>query len=303
MCRSSAQGGRRCPGGYSHTRANQAARQRLSRAHRALHTAETTGDPSAVATARRRLDTARTAVADTRTAAVALRSPLVLPMPAGAPVTERRLGGSVAETSLVTYADGTTLIRKVHGHRAANDADPVALTDAEELAPHVLAAVGLRAAAVHRTAATEVHMEFVHGRIGDDVVAYGATVPSEIRDSDEGRVLGLADHLMMNTDRNEGNWIQTDDGHIVGIDHGGAFEHTATSSSPFAGALYDATGSEPLPAARNDFSPADMATVGHRLEALRPEFERLNRGDWHTAMMRRHRQIANAATGTTHHIT
>jgi hypothetical protein len=56
MCRA---GGRRCPGGHSHSKANQAARQRLSRANRALTAAHAAGDPTKIEAAQQKLTKAQ----------------------------------------------------------------------------------------------------------------------------------------------------------------------------------------------------------------------------------------------------
>lgn len=58
MCRAAAEGGRRCPGGHSTGRDAQTARQRLSRARRALAGAEASGDPATVSAARTRVEDA-----------------------------------------------------------------------------------------------------------------------------------------------------------------------------------------------------------------------------------------------------
>ncbi|MEU8364966.1 helix-turn-helix domain-containing protein [Nonomuraea sp. NPDC048882] len=58
MCRSKEHGGRRCPGGHSSTRQAQAARQRLSRARKALSAAQAAGDPAAIRSVLDRLDDA-----------------------------------------------------------------------------------------------------------------------------------------------------------------------------------------------------------------------------------------------------
>jgi hypothetical protein len=56
MCRSKAQCPRpRCPGGHGDTREMQTARQRLSRARRALEQAEATGDQPGITLHRERL--------------------------------------------------------------------------------------------------------------------------------------------------------------------------------------------------------------------------------------------------------
>jgi hypothetical protein len=153
-----------------------------------------------------------------------------------------------------------------------------------------------------------VHIEYIEGRQGSEIAGYGP-VPDTVLDSHDGRLLGLADHLMANTDRNPENWITTEDGRVVGIDHGTAFEFAGAdyeqtyADGPFAARLYDHTGpDDPVPAARNDFTPADMATLHGRLDALRPQFERTGRGEWHTAMMRRFAAIEHAAHGSTNRI-
>jgi hypothetical protein len=148
--------------------------------------------------------------------------------------------------------------------RAADIGDPIAMTDAEELAAKLLAAVGLRSAIVHRTAPTEVYMEHVHGRLGVEVVGWGPAVPLAILASDDGRLLGLADAYVLNFDRND---EVTHDGRVLGVDHGSAkFEDaSAVPSSPFAHFLYElgADGGARI-APTNDFSPTDMAAIGQR---------------------------------------
>jgi hypothetical protein len=66
MCRSQAEGGRRCPGGHSDSREMQRARQRLCRARRALAGAERGDDQSAIGTARERVTEAQKGIHVTR---------------------------------------------------------------------------------------------------------------------------------------------------------------------------------------------------------------------------------------------
>ncbi|NUT91257.1 MAG: hypothetical protein HOY78_04430 [Saccharothrix sp.] len=305
MCRT---GGRRCPGSHGSSRATQNTRKSVSRAKAALRAAKAAGDEDAIAAARQRLTDARAAHEQARNTLCRNDEPAphggdvtarALRPPAEPPTTVEPLGdGSVSDTELLTYPDGTRLVRKHNGAKAREcGADPLELTDAEELAPHVLDAVGLNYAAVHRTASDEVLMEFVDGRSGTDVTGGGRLSDTD-RDSHDGRLLGLADHLIGNLDRNPDNWLKTPDGRLVGIDHGAAFDANRFSSSPFARALYDT--SNPVPELRdNQFTPADLDHVGRRLEALRPEFEKHGRADWHDSVMRRHRELADHATGTT----
>lgn len=292
MCRT---GGRRCPGsGYSSTRANMAARQRLSRARRAFSAAEASDEPAVLASAAQRLLEAREAVnrsidnyengcpAGDATSArdYSVDRPGSLLLPAGEPSTVHRLSGLTAYTDLLTFSDGSRVIRKDHSRlKHSGEDDLAAYSDAEELAPSVLAAVGLRSAKVRRTGPDEIHIEYVDGQSGEDLTPWGRDIPAEVRDSDDGRALGLADDLLATADRNPGNWIRTDDGRLVGIDHGSAFWQTDTTTSPFV---------------RTDYSRSELERVGKRLQALRPKFDHLGRGDWHEAMMRRHHNLSNA---------
>ncbi|MFD7658710.1 hypothetical protein ACFV4N_32450 [Actinosynnema sp. NPDC059797] len=307
MCRA---GGRRCPNAGG--RSTQNTRKAVSRARAALRAARAAGDGEAIDAARQRLDAARAAHREAKAAGHRhdaaghggdVTAARVLRLPAGQP-SARPLGdGSMGDTELVTYPDGTRLVRKRNGSKAeACGADPVRLTDAEDLAPHVMAAVGLPYAAVHRTAPDEVLMEYVEGRSGTHLTG-GRHVPDDYTDSPDGRLLGLLDHITANRDRNSDNWIRTDQGRLVGIDHGDAFNGDVFTTSPFARTLYDHSDRIPTLRDNNEFSPADMDRLGRRLQALRPQFERRGRADWHDAMMRRHREVAARATGTTDLIT
>ncbi|WP_326567391.1 hypothetical protein VSH64_36985 [Amycolatopsis rhabdoformis] len=68
MCRASAEGGRRCAGGSSRTRAHGAIRQRVSRARRAVAEATAAGDTAAVTSANARLTEATEALTAHNTA-------------------------------------------------------------------------------------------------------------------------------------------------------------------------------------------------------------------------------------------
>lgn len=222
------------------------------------------------------------------------------------PVSRRRLGGSTAYTDLVEYADGSQLIHKVNGSRATSAGyDPVQITDAEVLGARVLDTLGLRAAEVHRDAPTELWMEFIDGRLGGEAYGWADALPRDVLDSVEARRLGLADYLMVATDRNPGNWIVDRDGRLVGIDNGSSWlEGTNVdwpTSSPFARDLYERA-AEGLPrtlAEQIDISAADLAEARRRLEVLRPEFEAAGRLDWLQLTLSRLDLLEQRATGTT----
>lgn len=202
------------------------------------------------------------------------------------PASVRPLGGGmVGETDQVIYRDGQRLVRKGYGQRLEGIRDAVDATDAEELGPLVVNAVGSRAPAVVRDGTRRVWMEMADGQIGADIVPWGGSVPADVYEGDDAVLLGLADSLMANADRNTGNWLM-----------GAAFESGAAPEylADFAGHFVGPDGW----AATNDMSPADMATIGRRLRGLRPDFERLGHLDWWDDMMDRMDILTRAASGT-----
>jgi hypothetical protein len=208
-------------------------------------------------------------------------------------------GGAFGDVRRVTYQDGKTLVRKEYGSRAegARTGGLKAQTDAEQLAPLVIRAVGSRAPAVLRTGEREMYMTHVDGKLGDDLVQYGDIAPKTITDSDNGRLLGLADALMAHSDRNPGNWIITSGG-LTGIDHGFAFMPNNMSLMGVNPFVTHFLGTANRWARTNDMSPADMAVIRGRLLALRPDFEHIGRGKWFEAMMGRMGKLESAASGT-----
>ena len=193
-----------------------------------------------------------------------------------------RLGGMSARTDLVTFADGTKLVHKSPGNRMGlDDEEKVYTIDAEVLGARMLAAFGLRAAGIHRSGPDEVWMEYIDGELG-----------GEIKDERQRRLLGYVDHLMIQFDRNEGNWIIDKDGNVVGIDNGEAWTAGYTthmkSTSEFAQYLYEENDI--------DISPSDIREGNRRLEELRPVFAELNRLDWLEASLARNNALLSRRT-------
>lgn len=216
--------------------------------------------------------------------------------------TRKLTGGAIASTDLLTYPDGEQLVRKVNGGDTMTPVAAQRLTDAEVLGVAVLDALGLPAATVRKTGPTEVHMEYIDGTIGALLGDEYGVPPAEIVDSPDGRLLGLADVIMANMDRNGGNWIKNGDGRLVGIDHGFAFG-PLVSNSRFGAYLIDSdSGKAPDISSRNDYTPADMARLKERLDAIRPVFTELGRGKWHDALLSRFARIQAGAQGTTDRI-
>jgi hypothetical protein len=238
-------------------------------------------------------------------------------------------GGTMGSVDLVEFDDGTKAVRKRTRTWNARDEDnrPYRVTgrqqaDAEELAAHVMTAVGARGPWIRRDKATQFDMEYIDGRTTEDFwgrIAKGGddgTVERTVDEyvslihSDQGKRIGLADVLMNNFDRHQGNWLVTDDGSLVGIDHGLAWALTGKpdrapmreAGRPNIGDHPDTHYADAYPRAfqfrDNDLTPADVGVVRQRLEALRGEFERLGRQDWFDYTMARLDIVGQHAKGT-----
>ena len=188
-------------------------------------------------------------------------------------------GGVSAETVLATATDGTRVVRKIGGNPAA-----------EQAASLIGRALGLRAPAVYRNDSSGVWMEYISDAQPWDVLAPTGADPDRRGDaigSDDGKLIGLLDIMTVNADRNAGNWMLTDDGQVIPIDHGHAYmvvpniggrpRPTFGGFGPFAEQYWDETGRKPGP---NDLTPRDVEVIGQRLEALRPDFELIDRALW-----------------------
>lgn len=186
----------------------------------------------------------------------------------GEPVVTPLHGGISSKVELLTYPDGSRVVRKDYG---TDKLDHIP-ADSEELAARVLDAFGLPTPAVARQDSHTILMEYVDGEQGGETGVLKA--PANIRNSSEGRLLGLADAVMGHRDRGGGNWMRTHNG-IVPIDNGNAFSgvgaDTAAHGNPFASYLM--TGSRWK--AEADVDRAQIAAVRMRLAGLRPEFQRI----------------------------
>ena len=225
----------------------------------------------------------------------------------GAVVNENRFAqGAIGDTRKRKYADGTELVWK-RGTKFGEQ-------DAEQLASITARALGLRAPRIYRNRAEEVNMEFMPGQLGIDHPAVrrqewmhlAEGVPDSLAATKEGRMMGLLDQLIANTDRHNGNWLIEKDGHIHPIDHGYAFGNRPGSPlkngakpdlirSGFGQHYYDEWGNGWGP---NDLTKADIAEIRQRLEKLQPDFEKLGREKWHRFMMQRLAAIGQHAKGT-----
>lgn len=222
-------------------------------------------------------------------------------------LTVRPLEGSHGVTTLETAPDGRQIVRKVF----PRDRTTAAAVDSEELTALVFDALGLRAPAVARLGPRSLGIEYIDGTLGRDLLPRGGALPREILESDDGRLIGLADYLTYGRDRNPQNWIMLEDGRIAAIDFGGNFGDLSASSvldpdlpwglrGEFGAYLRGAKriGDVPTLAATVDVSPADLAAIRTRLEALRPEFAAHGREDWFELMMANLDKLEARAVGT-----
>lgn len=221
---------------------------------------------------------------------------------------EKLTGGLVAETSLVTFNDGSKAIVKLAkdiGRLTARQQQ-----DAEELGALVTAAVGLKAPQVYRSGPDELFMEFMPGRTAVALAQQGSVfgLPPGAYNDDEMWLLGLADQAIFNYDRHKGNWLIEDDGTIHPLDHGLAFTNISFMR-PSRGIPVTTDFAQPAErfARRvndvgewidNDMSPADVALARARVKGLRPDFQRLGHLDWYEDALERLQQIERHAKGT-----
>lgn len=210
-----------------------------------------------------------------------------------------RQSGSSANTFIEAH-EGRKVVTKDYS-RVGTKAAGVRDTDAEELGALVMDALEVPTQTVVRTGERSIAASFLEGQYPE---AYGDFVyPSGIEamvDTDPGRLLGLADVLIGNSDRRR-NLVKLVDGRLASFDLGGAFRAPklagATDPSSPLGGYFAGTGGRGWRKA-NDMDPRDLALIRQRLEALRPEFERLGRAAWHRQMMARLDEIEKRATGT-----
>lgn len=214
-------------------------------------------------------------------------------------------GGFMGGTSRETHSDGTTLIHKQpEDHPDGGSMTGVRQADAEELGSLVGSAVGLPAPAVHRAGPTDLQIELGSGtHIEHDSLAPWKDPPPSVIDSDHGRLMGVLDIVAGNPDRHAGNYLLREDGGITPVDNALSFGRHGSSalSSPFTQAFVNKAGNDW--AEEIDISPRDIGVIRGRLESLRPEFDRLGRGDWHDTMMENLDILAPRATGTRDRVT
>jgi GNAT superfamily N-acetyltransferase len=204
---------------------------------------------------------------------------------------------------LVTFNDGSQAVRKEMQPGWEEQAD------AEELSSLVGNAVEAPIPHVYRESGRVLYMDRMDGTMA--LLRYPeAYEPVGLRhlgyqDTRGGRLLGLLDLLIENSDRHNGNWMIGSHDEVLGYDHNMAYHGWAPDprSNSFvenyiAAVHQTVPGEYQIEWARNDLSRHDVELIEQRLQALRPNFERLGRTDWYDQMMDRFAHVKENASGT-----
>lgn len=207
--------------------------------------------------------------------------------------------GAMGDTSKAEMEDGGEAIRKVHKHVFGQN--PRRQADAEQLASVLAEVIGAPTPPVYRQDGRTIFMGFVTGR---QAAAAGEDRRQAAIQSPEGELLGLLDALTGNSDRHMGNWMISPAGKPIGIDHGLAWsidfnvhsnpdvEHNtkgeimpnvSSNMGPFRD--YFADDRKWLP--KIVFSRKRLEEIKERMQAQRPQFDLLGRGEWFDVSMGR----------------
>lgn len=226
----------------------------------------------------------------------------------GRAVTAPLGGGQMSRTELVTFKDGRKAVRKKDlGY--ARDAD--VSQDAEELASLYGQSIGIHTPEVVRASKDSIYVDWVDGEFIQDRIGFffGDDNPELRRliDTAEGRRLGLFDAVIMNVDRNAGNWLIGKDGELFAIDHGSSFMRSTGSvaeqfnwiTAPTNVMAKSVFGSTEGLEGSFAYTKADVQFMRDKLTAMREEFERRGHLDWYDDALARLKYIERKAKGRT----
>jgi len=176
-----------------------------------------------------------------------------------------KLPGAHGGATILTLGDGSKVVRKT----GTKDA-----MDREQLAASVARAVGAPAPKVTRVAPGEIHQEYIAGRTGKQwAESQGQDAVDELRQTDQGRRIGLLDYVTRNNDRHNENWMVDRQGRPVAIDNGAAFSGEEWQGGDFA------------PVDGPDVTEDEARAARASLAALKPEFEAAGQAGWYAAVM------------------
>jgi SPP1 gp7 family putative phage head morphogenesis protein len=207
-------------------------------------------------------------------------------------------GGAVGDSERVTMPDGTEYFSKTSHDWFSRTGDES--TDAEQLSALMGNAIEAPVLGVARDAEDRIYTDWVDGQVGGRISGPQALQErGRIVNSGPGRRLGLLDTLTANTDRHDANWMVDTQGNLVGIDHGmlwgratdpsvlalddDAFRQWVAGSGGNIGRFSEQTFLSrltPVKVADIPLTQSDLRELRQRLEALRPDFVRLNHENW-----------------------
>ncbi|MEU6188351.1 hypothetical protein ABZ824_20660, partial [Nocardia sp. NPDC047038] len=198
---------------------------------------------------------------------------------------------SARSVELVRFANGTELIRKI----VVNPRHAVAEVLTGALGRAVDAPVP--ESVLHEP--NVVYQQVMPGEPAGDRHRDFAD-PHELgyADSIPGRALGLLDTVVRPPDRDRFGWLAGPDRQLAGIDHSRAFENSAEARdavSPFAEGFLARDADGNVRYRDNELTREAVDILIERVAALRPQFERYGRTDWHDLAMERLARIREHA--------
>ncbi|MGY4102279.1 WXG100-like domain-containing protein [Nocardia sp. R16R-3T] len=198
------------------------------------------------------------------------------------------------KVELVTFNDGTELIRKtVISSRHAV---------AERLASLLGRAIGANVPEVFHDKSADanvVYMEKMAGRVAAERHPQFVDVHElGYADTVAGRALGLLDALIRIPDRDGQGWMIGSQREVIGIDHSRGFEDSVDARnalSPFAEHFLRRNG-DSIEVIDHQLPRSVVDAIIERVAALRPEFDKDGRGQWHDTVMARLTEIREHAS-------
>lgn len=211
---------------------------------------------------------------------------------------EKLTGGAIGDTQLVTTHKGAKVVHKK---------DNSDTSDAEQIASELARSMGLAAPRVYRDNADSVVMDFIKGETFSDgkyKIGGRDNGPwskwkdlSDFYNSDGVKRMAILDFIINNSDRHGGNWMVSEKGDVVPIDHGFSLGAGAEpkirirdkmdeqrvinkSLSSFRNnelRKHLATGFAEPKLSDNPLTKQDIITLRSKIEALRPQLERLGK--------------------------
>ncbi|MGW4474107.1 DUF3626 domain-containing protein [Nonomuraea sp. NPDC004354] len=184
-------------------------------------------------------------------------------------------GTESVKVERVTLTDG--------GPAARKETATTEMRDAEHLSSMLLRSLGLDVPPTHLVDEHTLITGWVEGE-RPELRWHGDRweLPEHVMHSRDAVLMGLGDALIGNYDRAHGDGMRVgDDGRLRGFDHDKTFRPMMPDpNSPLTRLFFREVEPGRFDWAPNPMSVRDMATLKAAVERLRPEFERLGRGDW-----------------------